>query len=137
MPHYVSLNIHRTCPCVLPVQPSLSISPWFPFFPPWVSTYSHLVKYRWISDYPHSQTLWLVLTAQSCLTLCNPINCSPPSSSIHGILQARTLEWIAIPFSRGSSQPRDWTRVFCIAGRFFTVWAFCLFYIDVRLGKWC
>ena len=46
---------------------------------------------------------------------------SPPGSSVHGILQARILEWVAIPFSRGSSQPRDQTWVSCIAGRFFTV----------------
>ena len=43
---------------------------------------------------------------QSCPTLCDPMNCSLPSSSVHGILQARILEWIAIPFSRGTSQPR-------------------------------
>ena len=55
-----------------------------------------------------------VLAAQSC---------SPPGSSVHGILQARTLEWVAIPFSRGSSRPRDQTQVSCIAGRFFTIWA--------------
>ena len=48
-----------------------------------------------------------VLVAQSCLTLCNPMNCSVPGSSNHGILQARMLEWETIPFSRGSSQPRD------------------------------
>ena len=48
--------------------------------------------------------------AQSCLTLCNPVDCSPSGSSIHGILQARILEWVAISFSRGSSQPRDPTR---------------------------
>ena len=51
-----------------------------------------------------------VLVAQSCLTLCNPMNCGPPGSSVHGILQAR-LEWVAILFSRGSSQPRDLTWV--------------------------
>ena len=61
--------------------------------------------------------------AQSCPTLRDPMDCSPPGSSVHGILQARTLEWVAIPFSRGSSQPRDWTWVSCIAGRFFTIWA--------------
>ena len=63
-----------------------------------------------------------VLVAQSCLTLCDPMDSSPPGSSVHGLLQARTLEWVAIPFSRGSSPPRDRTRVSCIAGRFFTVW---------------
>ena len=47
----------------------------------------------------------------------------PPGSSVHGILQARILEWVAIPFSRGSSWLRDWTWVSCIAGRFFTTWA--------------
>ena len=44
-----------------------------------------------------------VLAAQSCPTLCDPVDCSPPGSSVHGILQARILEWVAIPFSRGSS----------------------------------
>ena len=51
------------------------------------------------------------------------MDCSPPSSSVYGILQARMLEWVAIPFSRGFSQPRDQTQVSCIAGRFFTIWA--------------
>ena len=57
---------------------------------------------------------------QSCPTLCNPMDCSPPGSSVHGILQARILEGVAIPFSRGSSQPRDQTQVSCIAGKFLT-----------------
>ena len=61
--------------------------------------------------------------AQSCLTLCNPMDCSPPGSSVHGILQARILEWVAISFSRGSSQPRDRTQVSHIAGRHFNLWA--------------
>ena len=60
---------------------------------------------------------------QLCPTLCNPMDCSLPGSSIHEILQTRILEWVAISFSRGSSQPRDWTGVSGIAGRFFTVWA--------------
>ena len=51
------------------------------------------------------------------------MDCSLPGSAVHGILQARILEWVAMTFSRGSSQPRDWTRVSCIAGRFFTIWA--------------
>ena len=54
---------------------------------------------------------------------CNPMNCSPPGSSVHGIFQARLLECIAISFSRVSSQPRNWTQVSCIHGRFFTDWA--------------
>jgi len=48
-----------------------------------------------------------VLVAQSCRTVCGPMNCSPPGSSVHGILQARILEWVAVSFSRGSSHPRD------------------------------
>ena len=50
-------------------------------------------------------------------------DCSPPGSSVYGILQARILEWVSMPSSRGSSQPRDWNRVFCIAGRLVTIWA--------------
>ena len=63
------------------------------------------------------------LVAKSCPTLCDPMDYSLTGSSVHGILQARILEWVAISFSRGSSQPRNWTRVSCIAGRFFTNWA--------------
>ena len=58
---------------------------------------------------------WEVKGALSCLTLCNPVDCI-----VHRILQDRILEWGAFPFSRGSFQPRDWTQVLCVAGRFFT-----------------
>ena len=54
---------------------------------------------------------------------CDPMDCTPPGPSVHGILQARVQEWVAMPSSRGSSWPRDWTQVSCIAGRFFTNWA--------------
>ena len=63
------------------------------------------------------------LVAQSCLTLCDPMGCTLPGSSVHGILQARILEWVAISFSRGSFQSVDQTQVSCTAGRFFTNWA--------------
>ena len=62
----------------------------------------------------------LSLVAQSGLTLVDPMDCSPPGSSVHGILHVRILEWVAMPSSRGSSQPRDRTQVSLIAGRFFT-----------------
>ena len=65
----------------------------------------------------------LLSCTQSCLTLCDPMDpmdCSPPGSSVHGISQAQTLEWVAISSSRGSSQPRDQTRISCMAGGFFT-----------------
>ena len=61
-----------------------------------------------------------VSVTQSCPTLCDPKDCSPPGSSVHGIVQARILEWFAIPFSRGSSWPRDQTWVFYNAGIFLT-----------------
>ena len=64
-----------------------------------------------------------IKSLQSCMILCDPMDCSPPGSSVHGILQARILEWLAMPSSRGSSQPRDRaciSRDSCVAGRFFT-----------------
>ena len=64
-----------------------------------------------------------ILVIQLCPTLFNPIDYSPPGSSVHGIFQARILEWVAISFSRESSQPGDRTQVSCTAGRFFTIWA--------------
>ena len=63
----------------------------------------------------HSSSM-KVLVIQLCLTLCDPMHHSPPGSSVRGILQARILEWIAIPFSRRSSQPRDWILVSRTAG---------------------
>ena len=59
---------------------------------------------------------------QSCPALCDLMDCSPPGSSVHGIFQARILKWVAMPSSRGSSQPRDQTQVSCIVDVFFTIW---------------
>ena len=64
---------------------------------------------------------WKVKVAQSCLTLCDPMDCSLPGSSVHEVLQARILEWVAVPFCRGSFQLR--TQVSRTAGEFFTIWA--------------
>ena len=64
-----------------------------------------------------------VLVTQLCLTFWDSMDCSPPGSSVHGNLQVRILEWVAIPFSGRSSWPRDWTWVSCIAGEFFNIWA--------------
>ena len=61
-----------------------------------------------------------VLVTQWCLTLCDPMDYNLPGSSVHGVFQARILEWVAISFSRGSSPPRDENWVSFIAGRFFT-----------------
>ena len=65
----------------------------------------------------------LCLVAQSCLTLCNPMDCYVPGSSVHGIFQARILKWVAISFSRVSSWPRDQTCIFCIGRRILYYWA--------------
>ena len=65
----------------------------------------------------------MCLVAQSCLTLCNSMGCNLPGSFVHRIHQVRILEWVAMPHSRGSSQPRDRTQVFLTAGGFFTIWA--------------
>ena len=78
-----------------------------------------------------------VLVAQSCLIVCDSTDYSLPGSSVHGIFQAKILDWVAIPFSRGSSQPRDQTLVSCIAGRFWAtekvdlICKYCL-----NLDKW-
>ena len=70
--------------------------------------------------------LWVIVRVKSlklCPTVCNPMDCSLSGPSVHGILQARILEWVAISFSRGSSRPRDQTCVSHIAGRRFNLWA--------------
>ena len=74
---------------------------------------------KWLST--HAQMDRFSSVAQSCPTLCDPMDCSPPGSLVHGIFQAWILEWVAISFSRGSSRPRDQTWVSCIVGRRFTV----------------
>ena len=67
--------------------------------------------------------LLLISCSVASHSFLDPVDCSPPGSSVHGMSQARILEWVAIPFSRGSSWPRDQTHFSWIAGRFFTVWA--------------
>ena len=103
-------------------------------FNPWSRRTSHDALFSWggeglIADPPHKKKEGHILpseseseVAQSCLTL-RPVDCRPPSSSVHGILQARILEWVAISFSRWSSQPRDRTQVSHIAGRCFNLCA--------------
>ena len=73
----------------------------------------------------HCRYLWKVkvLAAQSCPILCDTMYYSPPFSSVHVIPQARILEWVVIPFSMGSSWPRDWILISCIASRFFIICA--------------
>ena len=78
-------------------------------------------------------------TVLSCsvMSLCNPLDCSPPGSSVHGIIQTRILEWVATSSSRGSSWPRNWTHVFrvsCLSGEFFTRWAIWEAQADISAG---
>ena len=104
------------------VKCHLTIFMW-PFF--WLPIPSHWCICLFFYQY-HTVLITVkvkVLVTQSCPTLCDPMNCSPPGSSVHGILQARILEWVAILFFRESSQPRDQTWVSRIADRFFTIWA--------------
>ena len=79
--------------------------------------WSLIIKY-WFSAWKVK-----VKVTQSRLTLCDPMYCSLPGPSVHGNFQVRILKWIMVPFSRGSSQPRNWTQVSCIAGGFFIIWA--------------
>ena len=99
----------------------------------WISLFLTLLIYKIGVTITYSHCLWEAEhslqgeseseAAQSCPTLCNPMDCSLPGSSVHGIFQAIILEWIAISFSRGSSQPRAQTWVSRIVDRPFTVWA--------------
>ena len=77
----------------------------------------------WIKNFHFFHRCLYVFSYSVVSALCSPMDCSLPGSSVHRIFQAIVLEWIAISFSRGSSRPRDWTRVFHIVDRCFTIWA--------------
>ena len=105
-------NYDPTC---LAVRPSVCVC---------ICIYVCVYIYITCTYYIYIYTIALkVLIAQSCPTFCDPLDHSPPVFFVHGILQARILEWVAIPYSRGSFQSRDWTWVSCNASRYFTVWA--------------
>ena len=103
-----------------------TISPWFHFFIS-VITFVKIISMRllYLSESESE-------VAQSCLILCDPMDCSLPGFSIPGILQARILEWVTISFSRGSSRPRDWTRVSRIGGRRFNLYLVMYYYVYVE-----
>ena len=92
-----------------------------------LETHTH-VCHPVLSNYTECRATWCVCVCV-CESLshvwlfCNLMDCNLPGSSVHGILQARIMEWVAIYSSRGSSWPRDWTWVSCMAGGFFTLWA--------------
>ena len=85
--------------------------------------YTHLSLWLLLVVILYSFLRLLLCSSLSRVQLCNPMDCSPPGSSVLGILRARILEWLAVPFSRESSQPRGQTQISCIAGWFFTIWA--------------
>ena len=76
----------------------------------YVYTHTHTHTHTYV--YTHISGKVKLKVTQSRLTLCNPMDCSLPGSSVHGIFQTRILEWVTVPFSRGSSQPRDWSQVY-------------------------
>ena len=145
--------VRPTCcilgPCALPTPPNWTLVFLAPLLPQqWPPPHSALYTRAWLDStekWDHAVLVsWLIslsaipsrpvlgvfftlvllmLVTGSCPTLCDPMGYSVPGSYVRGILQAGILEWVAIPFSRGSSPPRAQTRVSCIAGRFFTVWA--------------
>ena len=89
----------------------------------WLKTQHSKNKDHDIQSHHFMASEWGEWKSLSCVPLCDPMDCSLPGSPVHGILQARILEWVTYPFSSRSSWPRNQTRVSCIAGRFFTNWA--------------
>ena len=115
-PPFLFFLTHGTLVNCLPTF--LSFPSGFPFFNIEISLPGTFALFHMCPDSVqkavHAKSLEL------CPTLCDPMECSPPGSSIHGILQARILEWVAVPSSRGSSRCRDQTHIPCISGGFFT-----------------
>ena len=119
---------------------------------------TQIINDLWYNPILVSSIVWLCccLVAKSCLTHCNPIDCSPPGSSVHGVFQARILEWVAISFARRFSRPRDGTSVSCLGRWILHCWAtreahsmackhtkkskmyMCMYiYISLKFPKWC
>ena len=94
-----------------------------------INVLSALIKSQrltnWINKQNSVYIQYVCLHSQSCPTVYDPMNCSPPGSSVYGIFQARILEWIAVFSSRGSSQTRDWKQVSCIGRQILYHWATC------------
>ena len=98
-----------------------------PFFKDPTYKWYHIFDFLSLASFLQYDLLWVhpgfvvvvALVAKSCLTLFDPVDCSPPGSSALGIFQRRILEWVAISFSRGSSPPSDRTHMSCLTGRFF------------------
>ena len=124
-------GIRQTCIWALALPLAICMIPG-KFSNLWISVSSVVNKFLWTNRNSESPLkTWCLVhekwseseVAQSCPTVWDIVDYSLPHSPIHGIFQARILEWVAISFSRGSSQPRDRTQVSCIVGRRFTIWA--------------
>ena len=105
-------------PCMSPASPE----PAGRLIPSSLSCLGSLYTDRQTHTHMHTYTHVCVLSRPAASNSLWPVDCCPPGSSIRGIPQVRILQWVAISFSRGSSQPRDQTQVSCIAGGFFTIW---------------
>ena len=98
------------------IYPSIKLSVWY-------LSITCLSACDWYITYLYSEIIYVLFplcvpvcsVAQLCPTLCGPMDCSPPGFSVHGTFQARILGWFAISYSRGSSQPRDWTHISCVS----------------------
>ena len=122
-PHPSLISFPGPCVCRLPYPPNHSQTARSRSIPPSIRKRSHPLKVQTfivstVPTYNISDARFLYLCvrtcAQSCPTLCNPVDCTPPGSSAHGISQARIEEWVAVSFSKGSSRPRDQTCISCI-----------------------
>ena len=114
------------CHCILQeIFPTQGLNPGLPHCRQTLYHLSHQGSPYWLIATNNCMAgflayIWLCVcalrsVAQSCLTLCGPMGCSPPGSIVHEIFQARILQWVAISYSRGSSKPRDWTQVSCVS----------------------
>ena len=122
-------SVTQSCPSLCdPVDCSTPVFPVHHQLPELTQTHVHLVSDAIQPSHPLSSSSPPACTGcgglvnKSCLTLATPMDYSLPGSSIHGIVQARILEWVAISFSGGSSRPRDQNQISCIASRIFTCW---------------
>ena len=133
----ISLHYSRFFTTEPPGKPHLTCMVDIILLAQYTKLFTNFIGTNWIVTLlPKLTRKWKkVLVAQSCWTLCDPKDGSPPGSSVHGIVQARILEWITIPVSRGSSQPRDRTQVSCIVGRFFIFWAIAQTLMDNIFSK--
>ena len=114
---YCKLIFKKTCHLCFGINQSIGTTIWKAIKILLLLPTTHLFK-AWFCS-----CVWMLKSLLLCQTLCDPMDYSPPGSSVHGILQARILKWVAMPSSRGSSWPRDWTCISCIGRWILYHWA--------------